>query len=240
MKIQGLKQLDQNSYDSISISEDRAIISGKEIKTVPLMVRFSDELRGKTDKEIQNLIVEQFLDYSKVSYISDDYSRLRGNVVYAGTEPGRLLILNDVADEEMKTKILEKYIKSRRDFLYNNCNDTYSLMINYGKTSSYSITREGTIKFNLSRTGKDLTEFEIPFLDEFLDYVFGSETITIETHENKGIDDGVYLVGNNKKVIAAVINKEIMKKIEEHNERCEKEKLEREAAMKLQMKMEGF
>ena len=110
MKIQGLKQLDQNSYDSISISEDRAVISGKEIKTVPLMARFSDELRGKTDKEIQNLIVDQFLDYSRISYVSDDYSRLRGNVVYAGTEPGRLLILNDVADEEMKAKILEKYI----------------------------------------------------------------------------------------------------------------------------------
>ena len=105
MKIQGLKQLDQNSYDSISISEDRAVISGKEIKTVPLMARFSDELRGKTDKEIQNLIVDQFLDYSRISYVSDDYSRLRGNVVYAGTEPGRLLILNDVADEEMKAKI---------------------------------------------------------------------------------------------------------------------------------------
>lgn len=60
MKIQGLKQLDQNSYDSISISEDRAVISGKEIKTVPLMARFSDELRGKTDKEIQNLIVANF------------------------------------------------------------------------------------------------------------------------------------------------------------------------------------
>ena len=240
MKIQGLKQLDQNSYDSISISEDRAVISGKEIKTVPLMARFSDQLRGKTDKEIQNLIVDQFLDYSRISYVSDDYSRLRGNVVYAGTEPGRLLILNDVADEEMKAKILEKYIKSRRAFLYNNCNNTYSLMINYGKTSSYCITREGTIKFNLSKTGKDLTEFEIPFIEEFLDYVFGSETITMETHENKGIEDGVYLVGNNKRVIAAVINKDIRKKIEEHNERCEKERLERETAMKLQMKMEGF
>ena len=62
----------------------------------------------------------------------------------------------------------------------------------------------------------------------------------METHENKGIEDGVYLVGNNKRVIAAVINKDIMKKIEEHNERCEKERLEREATMKLQMQMEGF
>ncbi len=240
MQIQGLKQLDQNNYDSISISEDKIIISGKEIKTVSLMTRFSDELKDKTYKEIQNLIVEHFLDYSRVNYISEDYSRLRGNVVYAGTGPGRLLILNNVTDEEIKTKILEKYIRSRKDFLYNNYSDKYSLMINYGKSSSYSITREGTIRFNLSKTDKEISDFELSFIEEFLDYVFEKETIVIETYENNGIEDGVYLIGNNKRVIVSAISKDIMKKINEHNERCEKEKLEIEEAMKLQMKMEGF
>lgn len=241
MKIEGIKQLDQNFYETITVKDGVIRVSGKVLDTTYMNKSFTDSLRGKSDEEIRLAIIEYFMSYNRLNFVSDDFSRLTGSIYYAGSESGKLLIINDKASEEEKSKILNKYIRDRYYFLYNHPSDTYGLNVNFGDTSSYSITRSGSVKFNLARKNNKLAEYENNFIDEFLDEVFADEIIeVIKPNKDEEYSINYELVGNGKRIILGLMNKDILKKVEEHNRRCTKIRKENQEMMKLQLKMEGF
>ncbi len=241
MIIEGVKLLDQNYYETITVRDGVIKVGGKLLNTIHMNKSFTESLRGKTDEEIRVAVIEYFMNYNKLNYVSNDFSRITGYMSYAGSESGKLLIIDDKISEEEKTKILNKYIRDRYSFLYNHPCDVYGLNVNYGDTSSYAVSRSGSVKFNLAQTNNKLPIYENAFIEEFLDQVFGNEII--EVVKPKKYEEHVSnykLVGNDKVVILGMMNKEIMKKVDEHNKKCARIKKENEDALIMQLKMEGF
>lgn len=241
MKIEGIKQLDQNFYETITVRDGVINVSGKALDTIHMNKSFTDSLRGKSDEEIRLAVIEYFMTYNRLNFVSDDFSRITGPIYYVGSESGKLLIINDQTTEIEKTKVLNKYVRDRYYFLYNHPCDMYGLNVNNGETSSYSITRSGSVKFNLSRKNGKLPEYENIFVETFLNEIFDDEVITVVKPKNgEEYNSNYELVGNGKRVILGMMNKDILKKVEEHNKRCEKIRKEKEEMRKLQLKMEGF
>ncbi len=241
MRIEGVKQLDQNFYETITVRDGIIKVSGKVLDTIHMSKSFTDSLRGKSDEEIRMAIIEYFMNYNRLNFISDDFSRITGPIYYVGTESGKLLLINDKTTETEKMRILNKYIRDRYYFLYNHPCDIYGLNVNYGETSSYFITRSGCVKFNLSRDKDKLPEYENVFVETFLDEIFKDEIVTVVKPKNgEDYKSNYELVGNGKRVILGMMNKDILKKVEEHNKKCEKMKKENEEIRKLQLKMEGI
>ena len=241
MQIEGIKQLDQNFYETITVRDGVIKVSGKVLDTIHMNKSFTDYLRGKSDEEIKRSIIEYFLNYNRLNFVSDDFSRITGPIYYVGSESGKLLIINDETTLVEKTKILNKYVRDRYYFLYNHPCDMYGLNVNYGDTSSYSLTRGGSVKFNLSRKNGKLPECESTFVETFLNEIFGDDVITVVKPKNgEEYNSNYELVGNGKRVILGMMNKDILKKVEEHNKKCEKIRKEKEELIKLQLKMEGF
>ena len=241
MKIEGIRQLDQNFYETITVRDGVIKVSGKVLDTVTLGKSFCESLRGKSDEEIRKTVIEYFMDYNKLNFISDDFSRVTGPIYYVGSENGKLLLINDQTSEGEKKRIIDKYVRDRYYFLYNHPSDMYGLNVNYGDTSSYSITRNGSVKFNLSRNNGILPEYESTFVERFLDEIFRDEVITVVKPKNDEEYKSNYeLVANGKRVILGMMNKDILKKVEEHNRKCDFVRKENEDALKMQLKMEGF
>lgn len=241
MKIEGIRQLDQNFYETITVRYGVIKVSGKVLDTVTLGKSFSESLRGKSDEEIRKAVIEYFMDYNRLNFISDDFSRVTGPIYYVGSESGKLLLINDQTSEGEKKRIIDKYVRDRYYFLYNHPSDMYGLNVNYGDTSSYSITRSGSVKFNLSRNNGILPEYESTFVERFLDEIFRDEVITVVKPKNDEKYKSNYeLVANGKRVILGMMNKDILKKVEEHNRKCDFVRKENEDALKMQLKMEGF
>ncbi len=241
MKIEGIRQLDQNFYETITVRDGVIKVSGKVLNTVTLGKSFSESLRGKTDEEIRKSVIEYFMNYNRLNFISDDFSRITGPIYYVGSESGKLLLISDRTSEEEKKRILDKYVRDRYYFLYNHPSDIYGLNVNYGETSSHSITRSGSVKFNLSRSNGKLSEYESDFVETFLNEIFRDEVImVVKPKDAEDYNSNYELVANGKRVILGLMNKDILKKVEEHNKRCEKLIKEREEVRKLQLKMEGF
>lgn len=241
MKIEGIRQLDQNFYETITVRDGVIKVSSKVLDTVTLGKSFSESLRGKSDEEIRKAVIEYFMDYNRLNFISDDFSRVTGPIYYVGSESGKLLLINDQTSEEEKKRIIDKYVRDRYYFLYNHPSDMYGLNVNYGDTSSYSITRSGSVKFNLSRNNGILPEYESTFVERFLDEIFRDEVITVVKPKNDEKYKSNYeLVANGKRVILGIMNKDILKKVEEHNRKCDLVRKENEDALKMQLKMEGF
>lgn len=241
MKIDGIKQLDQNYYETITVRDGIIRVSGKILDTVNMNKSFTDSLRGKSDEEIRLAIIDYFIRYNKVNFLSDEFSRLTGPNFCAGSESGKLLIINDKASEIEKTKVLNKFISDRYRFLFNYPSLMYGLTINYGKTSSYSVSRNGNPRFNLSRVGGKLPNYEIEFISEFIDQVFDNELIEVIKPKNEDKYNSNYeLKSKSKRVILGILDKEILKKVDEHNKKCLKSIKESEVAKKMQLKMEGF
>lgn len=240
MKIEGIRQLDQNFYDTIVVRNGIIKVNGKLLDTVTLDNSFSESLRGKSDKEIKDAVIEYFLRYNRINFISSDFSRINGLMFYVGSQSEKLLIIDNDEMSESKAKILRRYISDRDDFLYNSCASTYSINTNYANSSSYNTTREGNIRFNLARESTGIPQYESEFLERFINHIFGDEYIKVIPRGKKELEDGVELVSGEKRVIARVFTKDLMKKVDEHNKKCDFIKKEKEEAMKLQLKMEGF
>lgn len=241
MKIEGIRQLDQNFYDTIVVRNGEIKVNGKVLDTVTLGKSFNESLRGKSDEEIKNAVIEYFLEYNCINFVSSDFSRINGSIFYVGSQSGKLLIINDETTLVEKTKVVNKYVRDRYYFLYNHPSDIYGLNVNYGDTSSYSLTRSGSVKFNLSFKNGKLPECESTFVETFLNEIFGDEVITVVKPKNgEEYNSNYELVGNGKRVILGMMNKDILKKVEKHNKKCEKIRKEREEIRKLQLKMEGF
>lgn len=240
MRIEGIKQLDQNFYDTIVVRNGEIKVNGKVLDTVTLGKSFSESLRGKSDEEIKNAVIEYFLEYNRINFVSSDFSRMNGSMFYVGSQSGKLLIIDNDEMSEGKAKVLRRYVNDRDSFLYNNCADTYSISTNYGSTSSYTITRDGNLKFNLARESTGIPQYESKFLERFINHIFVDEYIRVIQRGNKELEDGVELVSDKKRVIARVLTKDLMKKVEEHNRKCDFVRKENEDALKMQLKMEGF
>lgn len=240
MRIEGIRQLDQNFYDTIVVRNGEIKVNGKVLDTVTLGKSFSESLRGKSDEEIKNAVIEYFLEYNRINFVSSDFSRMNGSMFYVGSQSGKLLIIDNDEMSEGKAKVLRRYVNDRDSFLYNNCADTYSISTNYGSTSSYTITRDGNLKFNLARESTGIPQYESKFLERFINHIFVDEYIRVIQRGNKELEDGVELVSDKKRVIARVLTKDLMKKVEEHNRKCDFVRKENEDALKMQLKMEGF
>ena len=240
MRIEGIKQLDQNFYDTIVVRNGEIKVNGKVLDTVTLGKSFSESLRGKSDEEIKNAVIEYFLEYNRINFVSSDFSRMNGSMFYVGSQSGKLLIIDNDEMSEGKAKVLRRYVNDRDSFLYNSCADTYSINTNYGNTSSYTITRDGNLKFNLARESTGIPQYESKFLERFINHIFADEYIRVIQRGNKELEDGVELVSDKKRVIARVLTKDLMKKVEEHNRKCDFVRKENEDALKMQLKMEGF
>lgn len=240
MKIEGIRQLDQNFYDTIVVRNGEIKVNGKVLDTVTLGKSFSESLRGKSDEEIKNAVIEYFLRYNRINFISSDLSRINGLMFYVGSQSEKLLIIDNDEMSESKAKILRRYISDRDNFLYNSTASTYTINTNYANISSYNTTREGNIRFNLARESTGIPQYESEFLERFINHIFADEYIKVIPRGKKELEDGVELVSGEKRVIAKVFTKDLMKKVDEHNKKCDFIRKEKEEAMKLQLKMEGF
>lgn len=240
MKIEGIRQLDQNFYDTIVVRNGEIKVNGKVLDTVTLGKSFSESLRGKSDEEIKNAVIEYFLRYNRINFISSDLSRINGLMFYVGSQSEKLLIIDNDEMSESKAKILRRYISDRDNFLYNSTASTYTINTNYANSSSYNTTREGNIRFNLARESTGIPQYESEFLERFINHIFADEYIKVIPRGKKELEDGVELVSGEKRVIAKVFTKDLMKKVDEHNKKCDFIRKEKEEAMKFQLKMEGF
>ena len=159
---------------------------------------------------------------------------------YVGSQSEKLLIIDNDEMSESKAKILRRYISDRDNFLYNSTASTYTINTNYANSSSYNTTREGNIRFNLARESTGIPQYESEFLERFINHIFDDEYIKVIPRGKKELEDGVELVSGEKRVIAKVFTKDLMKKVDEHNKKCDFIRKEKEEAIKLQLKMEGF
>ncbi len=164
MQIIGKKYLDENSYKSISIYDDKIIVSnGNSISDIRLEIipTFTDELKGKTDYEIISSIVDYFINSGKVSYIS------KGVVL---TEDGRKLKFSTLHDENIKRKIAKKYKMDREENLINSEGKVYSV-----GTSSVCSFYTSDNKYILSNKDDYLLNEELSFFKRMLDYKFNND-----------------------------------------------------------------
>ena len=243
MNIYGLKYLDKNDYNSISIDEGIiSVSSNAKMSTIPVGRPFRESLKGLDDESKVNEVIDYFLRNNRLTFINDC-----SFCIVVGNE-NRLLKFKVNPTKENKSKIFNKYLADRSETLLSIPVDTY-IIDDTSKMSSYSIINGDTMRFVLASKEHKYLDFERRFLKELLGHVFDDEAHikTIYHKDEDGNDtkevDGVFIIGEHprgSRIRVNHLNNEIKMAVISHNTRIRKEKEENETAKKMQLKMEGF
>ena len=219
MQIIGKKYLDDNMYDSISIYEDKIIIcSSISLSTMEMSYKISDEFDGKSNSEIINLIVDLYLRYNKVNYIT------HGECLSLEGKRLKFHILND---EYIKKRIKDNYEYNRLNYLIENSENECKVksldsISYYTKDNNYSLA---------SVDGHLLNE-ELYFLSQMIETIFESDLAyytNVNGYENNHMEI-ISLKDNNKVIrinnnLVKNYNKEICDLISNHNKKISNKNL---------------
>ena len=211
MKIKGIKKLNQNNYNNVTISYG----NGEYFITVTGGERYPSMKTGKpvisSDSSIED-IVAYFLDNNKISYLSrkDDI-----NLLLISNRVKNLLLYNipDLSDE-IRKKIIEKYNVDRTNFVYN-LDDVRVIIFSYKDYSEYryvfkkpnmeqtnsvsvnSFASEELSRLSISMSNNGLLkEIDEKFLIDYVTYLINNSTkkvtvnlvYSIEHYQKTGVD----------------------------------------------------
>ena len=248
MEIRGMKHLSKNDYNSIIVHNGRINVYGTSTwPSLRLSHSIEDDLKILTDEDKERRIVEYFLDYSTLNFVSDNYTQFGKDYLYIGSTSGRTLKFGRQPYDDVRKKILKKYIQDRLNYFYNEDSMYYELSTTRGVTAYYP---EGEDKVNLNFCVKDdkVLSFEEEFLQEFLPILFGDNEVSIQCRHT-GVDeiqecssfDGYYIVGTDKTIkIDLKLLRMISIIILNHNSKIRDNRRHNEIYKQIELKMEGF
>lgn len=181
MKINGLKHLNSNFYDSIMIRNKANEIqvdvkTEDKIKTLKSSYSFFDRIKNLSDKEKVNEIIRYYLRYSNICGISNDYlSHYDGLFsVIEGTRNLFLQINKGQADDTIFDEIISKYEQDRMKYMNESTISNIAITTSIGSSSNYGYYKnecnnDEYIYLHLRGTvNNDLVEFEKKFLFDFI------------------------------------------------------------------------
>ncbi len=181
MKVNGLKHLNSNFYDSIMIRNKSNEIqvdvkNTDKIETLKNSYSFFDKIKNLSDKEKVNEIIRYYLRYSSISRISNEYlSHYDGLFsVVEGTRNMFLQINKGQADDTIFDEIINKYIIDRAKYLQGCeiCNIAITTSIssgsNYGYYKNESNNEEYVYLHLRGNANNELVDFENKFFIEFI------------------------------------------------------------------------
>lgn len=177
VKIYGLNKLKSNWYNTIMIREHEyeyeyiVNIKGEKINLNTIKNNDTINLKGYTDIEIINYIIEKFLDSASINRIEEQVSLPYYDGKFACVSGNRKLYLNlDDTFKDISKKILNKYLSDRLNYIYKNNDNEYSLTTSY-KESCYGETSYDDMNlFTFLAQGRKLALFEKEFITEFINY----------------------------------------------------------------------
>ena len=260
MKINGLKYLNSNFYDSIMM-RDRGlelkvdVKSNEDITTVKKSPSFYDSIKDLDDKKKVTEIVRYFLRNNSVNSLSDKFylERYKGHFLrVGGTRDLFLQLSSDNVEKGLINEIINKYVVDRYKFLIDN-QDVKNIEIYYGENSpsykryvdDFNYNSENIISIRLMSREHILSSFEEEFIDRFIKEKIDNADGCIKAYANGlfcynsrklnfGEDSGYYF---SSKDFTLKIDKyfyyHFYKYVEEHNKRFEDSK-------KLQLTFDDF
>lgn len=183
MKINGLKHLNSNFYDSIMI-RDRGLELKVDVKndngvdTIKISPSFYDGIRDLSDKEKISEIVRYYLRNNNVESLCDKFylERYKGHFLRVGGTRNLFLQLSiDNVEKGLVKEIINKYIVDRYKFLIDN-QDVKNIEIYYGENSpsykryvdDFNYNSENIISIRLMSREHILSSFEEKFIDRFI------------------------------------------------------------------------
>lgn len=261
VKIDGLKYLDANCYDSIMIREKdgfnvdvklqnlefNELLSLQKFKGQLVSSKFSTELKNKTEKEKIIEIIKKYLEYSIIYGITSIYHLSHYDGWFNKISGTRNLYLQISNVKDIYQMILKKYTDDRLKFCSNNEDiNSYKVVINNYSTSYQRY--ENCIYLNLLSDNNIIVNFEKEFLKDFIFsklYEIGKiaemKYITNRMEFTKNINSyGYYIIcgdltinlsGNDKQLKDILICVE--KYLNEYNTELKQSKI-------LQLKIKGF
>ncbi len=161
MRIIGGKYLDSSNYSRIQVSNDKVSISKSNQEALFYNNDFINSLRNKPDNQKVNSIIEHYLNFNRINFVSSDYVSSIDN---------KKLIINKTYGNDIVRKIISKYKQDRLETLEENERDIYNLHLSK-KYSSY----DNNGNYYLVHQDYILYDGEVMFLYDLIDIVFGSE-----------------------------------------------------------------
>lgn len=204
MKINGLKHLNSNFYDSIMI-RDRGLELKVDVKndngvdTIKISPSFYDGLRDLSDKEKVSEIVRYFLRNNKIKYLDDRcyVLRYKGHFLKVGGSRDLFLQLSsDNVEKGLVKEIINKYVVDRNEFLFKN-QDIRNIEIFYGGNCPSYKVKEDILTIRLMSEGRKLCAFERNFLDWFIKQKIDNTTERIDACAQNYIYVATTRFGNN-------------------------------------------
>ncbi|MBQ3021144.1 MAG: hypothetical protein IJD92_02830 [Bacilli bacterium] len=185
MKINGLKHLNNNWYDSIMIrntdsNETKINIKNKDNINSIYNSSFSDSIKYLSEKDKINEIIRYYLRNNKI-YSINDKTKLEYYdgyfIAIEGTRNLYLQLKDNSIDKEVLEEIKEKYISDRYEYLYNldikNIDFSYFIDESSYYVSKYRNEVEDVLNIQLkSNDNKVLSKFEKDFLLDYIKYLF--------------------------------------------------------------------
>lgn len=181
MKINGLKHLNSNFYDSIMIRNKGKelqvdVKSSNKLDTLKSTFSFFDGIKDLNDKEKVNEIIRYYLRYSSINSISNEYlSHYDGLFsVIEGTRNMFLQINKGQADDTIFNEIIKKYEQDRVKYLNERGISNVAITTSIGTGSNYGYyknecNKDEYIYLHLRGTANnDLVDFEKKFLFDFI------------------------------------------------------------------------
>lgn len=181
MKIIGKKHLDENLYSTVTIHDDKIYFySCDKMPTIPSSHKFSDELKGKSDEEVIEMVIDHFLRNTKL------YCIVNNEIYGVG---GRKLIINVNIPSSVKRKIVTKYENDRINHFYETEEKKYNI------STMESLSKYSKNKYTFATKKGKIATIELTFLKEMIEKVFAGEEIFIN-------QDGYYaaIISNTKRI----------------------------------------
>lgn len=259
VKINGLKYLDSNNYDSIMIRgnenyqidvksqnlEFNQLLVSHKFQGQPVSTKFSTEIKNQTDEEKIREIVKKYLEYSVISEIANVYhiSHYDGWFNKISGTRNLYLQISNPNFKDIYQMILRKYIDDRLKFCSVN-SEINNIVIDCSINSSYSL-KQGNINFVLMKDENGIAKIEKEFFKELISNklnqvnkpaVLSHNCIIINDVNTKIMIGTIYLNCGNLN-IEIKGDMELFKMLEEiireYNNDLEQTK-------KMQLKLEGF
>ena len=250
MTIIGSENLNRNFYDKIIIDVDRITVTSKEeVDTIDSAHRFTDDLEDLNYEDKIREVVDYFTRYNDITGINEDwFERGRKYIAIKGSANRRLLLSTQI-DSELLSRIVEKYVCNRRDFMLSSESKRVEFRGLAPECTSYHTTHDEIDVYNISTRMNQPLEFEREFFEEFLEEKFSGCEVKLESMSKKikatSYYMGDYIVSDYSDLRVKLscykdFKKDLQDAIKTHNNRVRADKEEQEYLRKLQIRMKGF
>lgn len=251
MKINGLKHLNDNFYDSIMIRNKKDglqvdVKNDTKNWNIKKFVFFFDRIKNLNDKEKVDEIIRYYLRYSSINSISNEYlSHYYGLFsVIEGTRNLFLQINKGQADDTIFDEIINKYVMDRTKYLSESDISNIAITISISSGSNYGYYKnegnnEEYIYLHLrGNANNELVDFENKFFIDFINrkidevdekiYIFTQDYTDMYWHYYKrGFEDsaGCYIKCSRFTIrLDRILYNMIMPLIYNHNLRLKEQK----------------